>query len=423
MHFRSLLGFALVGAFFASASCGSDNKGSGPAGFGLACMTDKECTGYSLLCGPEEKCVQCLSEDDCDRVESCVAGLCQVPQDCEDSRECSGDQVCNEIVGVCVQCLEPSDCAKGQTCAKNSCVTRQTCEFTSDCENDLWCDADVGLCVTCRDDGDCPSRRVCEDNECVSPSGTGGSSTGGTGGTGGGGRGGTSSGGRGGTGSGGYSGGGYGGKLTGGTGGTSGSSGSGGEGGAPVDCDCLSGEACTPDLRCVDDMMIDDFVECDDQILAIQGRSGTWVAQVDNDIEFDSGYGDPGFSADSTCAAWITGGSEVNAVDATFAYIGFTLNDGAPYSLLGYTGMQLKLESETGVQVVLKTIGGGYFQVTLAPLPSSPGTNDRTVSFASMVKMDDSLETELDLSTVSEVQLSATERTSFAIAVHSVTLY
>jgi hypothetical protein len=72
------------------------------------------------------------------------------------------------------------------------------------------------------------------------------------------------------------------------------------------------------------------------------------------------------------------------------------------------------------VQVVLRTTGGGYFQVTLAPFA---GSNDRTVSFASMVKMEESLETELDLSTVYEVQLSATERTSFAIAVHSVTLY
>jgi hypothetical protein len=421
MHFRSLLGFTLLGMFVASASCGSDKKGNGVPGFGVACATDKECTSYSLLCGPEDKCVQCLSETDCDRVESCVAGLCKVPQECEDSRDCSGDQVCNETVGVCVQCLETSDCPKGQTCAKNSCVTRQSCEYTSDCEDGLLCDADAGFCVACREDGDCPSRRVCEENECVTPPASG---DGGEGGTGSASTGGSGGGGRGGTASGGYSGGGYGGSHTGGSAGRGGMSGSGGLGEAgagPTDCECSLGEACAPDLRCVDENLIDDFVVCDEEILAINGRSGTWTGEADTDVNITYGYGDPGsLWVDHTCAAWASGGSKVNGVETDFAFIGFMLNDGDAYSLAGYTGLQIKLESSNTVQVVLKTTGGGYFQATLAPFA---GSNYRSAAFASMLEMANSLETDLDLSTVYEVQFSVTDRTTFGLAIHSVTLY
>jgi hypothetical protein len=72
------------------------------------------------------------------------------------------------------------------------------------------------------------------------------------------------------------------------------------------------------------------------------------------------------------------------------------------------------------VQVVLKTTGGGYFQVTLAPVA---GSNLRTAPFSSMLKMTNSLETVLNRSTVYEVQFSVTDPTSFGLAVHSVSLY
>ena len=423
MHFRSRFGFTLLGVLLVAASCGSDKKGSGVPGFGVACTTDKECTSYSLLCSPDETCVQCLSKSDCERVESCFSGLCQVPQDCEDSRDCSGDQVCNETVGVCVQCLEGSDCAKGQTCAKNSCVTRQSCEYTSDCEDGLLCDVNAGYCVTCREDGDCPSRRVCEENECVLPSSSG---DGGEGGTGSGGKGGSASGsgGRGGVASGGYSGGGYGGLLTGGTAGTGGTSGGGGVGEAgagPIACDCSLGQACAPDLRCVDENLIDDFVVCDEEILAINGRSGSWTGEADTDVNITYGYGNPGsLWVDQTCAAWASGGARVDGVETDFAFIGFMLNDGDAYSLAGYTGLQIRLESENSMQVVLKTTGGGYFQATLAPIS---GSNLRSTPFASMLQMENSLESELDLDTVYEVQFSVTDRTTFGLAIHSATLY
>lgn len=412
MHVRKLSGFLLLGAFWASASCGSDNKNSGIRGFGIACETDKECVSYSLLCGLEDKCVQCLEEDDCERSENCMAGLCKVPQDCEDSRDCADDLVCNETLGSCVQCITTKDCPTGRTCAKHNCVLRQACEFTSDCVDGLLCDADAGFCVACRDDDDCPSRRVCEDNECVSPSSSGGAGGGGTGGGGTGGR--AGSGGKAGSGGGGRGGGGAGGV----SGGASGGSGEGGEG--PLDCGCSAGTACTPDLRCVSDTVIDDFFVCDDEIVAIQGRHGVWSGGADLNVDFTLGYGDPGTTyEDRSCAAWMAG-SAGNGAGTAFAFMGFTLNGGQAYDLSAYSGLLVRLESGHAVQVVLKTIGGGSFQATLPYVQA--GTVERTVLFSSLTKMDGSSEDVPDLVNVSEVQFAVPDRTLFGVAIHGVAL-
>src|SRR6185436_6273513 len=103
MKQTAALGWALVGAFAASVSCGGGNGfSSGPKGFGLSCKADKDCSAYELVCSDDSKCVQCLSESDCRPTESCSAGLCKPPTECNDSRDCSDDQVCQETYGVCV---------------------------------------------------------------------------------------------------------------------------------------------------------------------------------------------------------------------------------------------------------------------------------------------------------------------------------
>lgn len=427
MYFRKLSGLLLLGTLWVSASCGDDNKGSGVLGFGTACTTDKECEAYELQCGPDDKCIQCVTSSDCKSNERCLANLCKVPDECETTRDCKNDQVCNERASVCVECLFSSDCAKGARCTNNSCVSRQPCKFTSDCSNNLLCDADAGFCVSCRDDGDCSSRRVCDDNECVVPpepgeGGAGGEGTAGSSGSSGssgtagnGGR--AGSGGTGGSGgNGGVSGGGTaGGGMSGG--------GMGGMGGEPNACGCLDSEECTPDdERCVDAGLIDDFVVCDNEILAIAGRTGTWAASADFDVVIGSGYSDPGASfGDRTCAAWLTGGAVENGTETTFAYIGFSLNQGAAYDLSGYLGLDFVLESNGPVQVELKTTGGGSFQYTVAAAPDSA---PRSAPFSLMTKMDDSTE-EIppDLQTVNEVRFAAPDRTEFALAVHQVSLY
>ena len=417
MSNRALMGWLLVGAFSASVSCGSNGGNGGvPRGYGLACTTDNECTGFSLLCSPDDKCVQCLGVDDCERTESCMSGLCKAPESCKDSRDCSSNLVCNETVGVCVECLESRDCGTGLKCAAQHCVSQQTCDFTSDCEDGLLCDADAGICVSCRTDNDCPSRRVCEDNECILPAPVGEGGEGGTGATGG--TPSTSGSQNGGTPNGGTPSAGTGGTR----GGTGGSAGNGGSGGTlPDPCDCTLGDVCTLDERCVAPSVVDDLYDCDNQILEIEGRSGPWAGDADLDINFMQGFGNPGSGwVDNTCAAWATCGTGQPAVDTDFAFIGFLLNDGSVYSLANYTGIQIVLESANDIQVVLKTIGGGYFQYTL---PSVTGSNSRTAPFANMLPMNNSAEQVLNLNTVTEVQFSPTTPEDCGYAIHRVELY
>lgn len=436
MQRGSMFGWLLAGAFCAAVSCGGSHGGSTPAGFGVHCTTTTQCSAYELLCGADQTCVQCLGDAICDSGEVCSGGLCKVPVECTRSRDCSGgNQVCDEDAGICVDCLTSEDCAEGQKCSNHSCSNRPKCEFTSDCSGGLLCLLDPGVCVTCRNDDDCGTRRVCEDYECVVPEpvSTGGTSSGGK----------TSTGGSGGK----SSTGGVGGKTTGGTssggtlaggsagvGGMSGSAGSISEGGVggSNDCGCMSSEVCTPDLRCVAPTLIDDLLDCDDQILPIAGRNGNWAADADVGIDFTPGFTDPGATfSDRSCAAWMTGSElTVDNPDATFAFIGFRLNvdaldEALAYDLSPYTGLKITLETKsstpTSLQVELKTTGGGLFQSTLSPINGS--SNTRSVPFAQMEMMDDSLEDVLDLSTVNEIQFSVVNPKAFSFAIHRVTLY
>ncbi len=425
MNHRTVLGWSLVGAFAVVVSCSSDgNNGSGPpAGYGKECSSDKECAPYSLLCGDEDECVQCLDNSDCKRSELCSAGLCRAADTCESSRDCSRDQVCDDSLALCVDCVSSDDCLNGQVCVKNSCVKQQTCKATRDCAAGLVCDPD-GLCVECVEDSDCDSVQVCRASVCTDPGGANGS--GGDGGNpdiGEGGKSGNTAG----TDSGGKSGGsGSGGTNTSGShsGGSQSGGGSGGSssnGGAGNVCTCSGADVCTPDDRCVAPTLLDDLFDCDDQILEIEGRSGPWAADADADINLMFGFGNPGSGwADHSCAAWATGGIAPSAVDVSFAFIGFLINDGSAYDLSDYTGLRIKLESDADVQVVLKTTGGGYFDYVLTPIA---GSNLRSAPFSGMTYMANSEETSLDLSTVYEVQFSPTDPTAFGMAVHRVELY
>ena len=196
----------------------------------------------------------------------------------------------------------------------------------------------------------------------------------------------------------------------------------GGEGGGGTTCQCLSTQVCTPDdERCVSKFLIDDFVICDDEILAIEGRSGAWYGAADDDVDLTVGFGDPGPQwVDHSCAAYAVGSVVPEGTATEFAFLGVTLNDGAPYNLAAYGGLDLLLESEQPVQVVLKTAGGGSFSYTL---PAVVGSTSRMAPFASMVPTADSAEAILDLTTVTEIQFAAPDRAGFGFAIHRLGLY
>jgi hypothetical protein len=435
MLHRSAFGWLLASAFCASVSCGGGHNSAAPQGFGLPCKANKDCSTYSLLCGTEQKCVECLGDAICKTGEVCSAGLCTAEEECSDSRDCSGVQVCDEDAGVCVDCLTSLDCQAGQKCSSNTCSDRPTCQFTSDCDDGLVCLVKPGVCVTCRTDDDCGVKRVCEDYECVAPkpAGSGGSDSGGSasgGKSNAAGSGGKATAGAAGTFTGGVDAGGKAG--VGGMSGSAGSIGEGGAGGGGVDCGCLVTQTCTPDVRCVAPTLIDDLFDCDNVILAIEGRKGNWAADADLGISMTYGFTDPGATwANRTCAAWASGSElTLNNPEATFAFIGFLLNadaldEGLAYDLSQYSGIQIALETKaatpTSVQVVLKTTGGGYFQYTLTP--ANGATYLRSAPFTSMSMMANSVEYVLDPSTINEIQFSVVNPKAFAFAIHNVSLY
>ena len=440
MQRRSVLGWALVFGFSVAVSCGGGGSSTGPQGFGLACKADNDCSAYHLLCGAAATCVQCASKSDCNPADACSSGLCKPPVKCSDSGDCSGDQVCATDFHLCVDCVTNKDCKAGLICRKNTCADQTSCEYTSDCSDGLLCEMSQHLCVTCRTDADCGLRQVCTDNDCepLSPSGgkgsggksaTGGDAAGGSSGKTNGGTsfGGTSFGGTsGGAGSGGTSVGGTAGAGSGGVSGAGGGSGAGGsaglgEGGAAGNagasgCDCVGGDACTPDLRCVPPTLIDDLLDCNDHILEIQGRKGFWLADADSGINLMYGYTSPGASwADPTCAAWATGGSAVGALNTTYAFIYFNLNDGLSYDLSAYSGLQVKLESDGDVNVILGTSSAATFSFKLL---TQAGSNLRSVPFVSMTKSGNP-----SLSNVVSVEFAPTVPSKFGLAVHKVSLY
>jgi hypothetical protein len=439
MQHRATLGWIFAAAFCASVSCGGGNDAI--PGFGLKCATIGDCAQYSLKCGPNNTCVVCVDNAACNDGEVCQAGVCKALQQCKTQKDCKSGTVCDTDMNVCVECLLSSDCSSTQGCIDQQCVERKPCTATSDCSKDgLVCDRVAGVCVTCRTTQDCGVRQVCEDHDCVpepkdttGAGGEGGVDSGGTSGTGGGGNGGRAgSGGKGGTG--GF--GGFGG-MSGGTNGAAGNGGNSGNGGnggmsgsgGTGPCGCLNTEVCTPDMRCVSPKLIDDLDDCNATILEIEGRKGDWYAEADTGISQTHGYDDPGVGApminwkDLTCAAWTTG-TPVGNTNQTYERIGFDLNAGMAYDLSLDTGLQVKLESSVGVQVVIKTTGGGFFALTLGPIA---GSNLRTAPFASpsMKPMANSLEgLPIKLDTVYEIEFWAVDpKSPFDMAVHRVELY
>jgi hypothetical protein len=95
---------------------------------GAVCTTSAECTDvdepYCVVA--EGRCVECLSDDNCDPSQLCEAdGECSTrPIPCTSVLQCAGneDPVCHSTLQVCVECESDSDCPRTETCrADNEC--------------------------------------------------------------------------------------------------------------------------------------------------------------------------------------------------------------------------------------------------------------------------------------------------------------
>jgi hypothetical protein len=263
-----------------------------------------------------------------------------------------------------------------------------------------------------------------------SPStGSGGSPSTGSGGspsTGSGGSPSTGSGGSPSTGSGGSPSTGSGGSVSSGTGG-SGSAGSGGSGtstgtGGSSTCSCSGSDQCTTDGHCTNPDVISDFWNCSASIDLIGGRTGNWYAAADVGVNLAFAVSAPpsGFS-DMACGAWSTGGPTGNGT-TTYAIMGVTLVSGAlPYSLAGYSGLSVNIETGQSVGFVVKTSGSGYFQYTLA---ATSGAQTYTVPFSSFAVRGDSQVATLNLAQVTDIQFNVLQPgMGYGFVVHALSLY
>ncbi|HUU01785.1 MAG TPA: hypothetical protein VM425_10110 [Myxococcota bacterium] len=195
--------------------------------------TGDPCASESKLCDAAGgRCVDCLTDGDCDdgvdcTTDSCDGGagtcgslpddalcpddgvFCNGPESCDAANGCvsGGDPcfsqglVCDEATGLCRTCVQAGDCDDGVACTTDTCDTG-TCLFTPDdtaCPDDgvfcngpeicdrqagcvgdgdpctglgQLCDAGNGLCVDCLADSDCFDGVACTDDVCDNGLGT-----------------------------------------------------------------------------------------------------------------------------------------------------------------------------------------------------------------------------------------------------------
>jgi hypothetical protein len=168
---------------------------------------------------------------------------------------------------------------------------------------------------------------------------------------------------------------------------------------------------------------VDDFVNCNNQICSVGGRSGTWYsfASVDVNQTFVVSMPPSGWT-DKSCAAWSTGGP-ITGVTApsTYAGIGATLNSGAPYNMNGYTGATVLMESGQKVTFVVKDAAGGYFGYNMSG--GGQGSVSYTIPFASLFALANSQTAQLDPAQVIAFEFDAVTPTAYGFAIHSITLH
>jgi len=192
---------------------------------GTCVGTGDTCPG--LVCDePNDRCVECLGDGDCDdsnvcTTDSCAGNVCsRVPNSlsCNDGRwctvtdtcvggacigtvnPCTTPLICSEALDACVECEVAADCDDGNICTTENCFSNicfntnntapcndglfcttldrcssGSCVGSGDACPDQLCDEPNDRCVDCFTVGDCPDDNVdctvdtCDDGACLYP--------------------------------------------------------------------------------------------------------------------------------------------------------------------------------------------------------------------------------------------------------------
>jgi peptidoglycan-associated lipoprotein len=120
----------------------------------------------SLLAGCSPKYPKCNKDEDCQKGEFCVNGMCQ---QCREDKDCGKGQFCKG--GRCEKtpgyCDTTEDCPDGKACKDHRCVA---CQSDGDCGPGAKCKG--GKCLRpgqCLTDADCPPNHECQNGHCVAP--------------------------------------------------------------------------------------------------------------------------------------------------------------------------------------------------------------------------------------------------------------
>jgi len=145
---------------------GGDGDGDGDRS--RRCDTSYDCTEERPFC-EDERCVECLTSDNCDDDQSCRFEDHACVPSCSDWEDCvgSGRPICALASGVCIECAGPDDCKEEEQ--EPFCELRTgrcvDCLRNDDC-GDRLCHPKAHECVDCVYDADCDDSEECVRGEC-----------------------------------------------------------------------------------------------------------------------------------------------------------------------------------------------------------------------------------------------------------------
>ena len=159
----------------------------------------------------------------------------------------------------------------------------------------------------------------------------------------------------------------------------------------------------------------------------VAGRSGNWYSYAAATVNQQFAVSVPNGTGwvDKSCAAWSTGGplaaGNPTPMPSDYAGIGVLLNNKSTYSVQGYTGLTIGLESGQEVWLRLKTLDGSYFTTSIA---ATAGSQTRNIPFSSLLPDSSTSQTAVfDPTSLTDVQFGANDPFSFGFAIHLVALY
>ena len=111
------------------------------------CTENSDCTRPNKICTPEQKCIECETDDHCAdhpqnrpycNTETGMCYECESDEQCQEKNSPNGD-FCLADLKICVECRSNSDCKESDkpTCSAYTCVN--LCETDSDCHNGYRC--------------------------------------------------------------------------------------------------------------------------------------------------------------------------------------------------------------------------------------------------------------------------------------------